>query len=191
MTTTDEHIAEARAALACIPRTRTRILWQADPLSVRALLAALQRYVDAGGTIKSFAKRLGVELSVLGHLRAGYAPDGRALSRPGGSAPEAVQEGARLVADVRERVAAAGLKRVDWKRYPDDVAALGRAWLRSGLALTTFARAVGLDPTNIKLHFRTATGDSAREALQEALDRITRLEAMLADAERRAAEVTR
>lgn len=186
----EEALAEARSALACIPRTRTRILWQADQGNVRALIAAVQRYQDAGGKIRAFARRLGVQFSTIEHLRRGEAADGRHI-RPDPKAPSAVREGVAVVAEVRERVQTAGLRRVDWGRYPDEVAALGRLWLRSRLPLTTFARGIGLDPTALKLHFRTSQGDSAREALQAALDRITHLEAMLADAERRAAEVRR
>lgn len=177
-----EHVAEARAALACIPRTRHRMLWQADPASVRAIVAALGRYREAGGSITSFAAELGVDPTVLGHMRDGMTPDGRRIGGPASDACEAVKAGARIVTDMRARSRAAGLKRLDWRRSPDDVLALGRAWLRSGMTCSTFCRAIDVDPTVLKLHFRTSQGDTAREALQDALERITRLEAMLADA---------
>lgn len=184
-------IAEARSALACIPQTRSRILWQSDPANVRAFVAASQRYLDAGGRLEDFERATGVGNSVLANLRAGLTSDGKAQTPPAPDAHEAVREAAALVAEVRERVKAAGLRRVDWGRYPDDLATIGRAWVRSRLALSTFAKAIGIDGTALRLHFRTVQGDGAREALQDALERITALEARLADAERRAAEVRR
>lgn len=187
----DEHVAEARAAMACIPRTSHRVMWQADPQGTRAFLATLDRYLDVGGTLGAFCSRLGVKHETLRNLRRGLTPDGRCPDGPPEGSPEGVVAGARIVADLRARVRAAGLKRVEWGRYPDEVTELGRAWLRSGLALTTFARAVNIDPTALRLHLRTAPGNTAREALEDALERIVELEARLADAERRAAEVRR
>jgi hypothetical protein len=184
-----EALEEAHAALTCIPQTRQRILWQADPQNARAFCAALQRYMDAGGTQSAFCKAMGVAAYIMSHLRHGRTPDGKSLQPPTSDAPAAVREAAALVAAMRDRVRAASLKRVDWGRYPVELTTIGRAWLRSGLALSTFARAIGLDPTALKLHFRTVQGDGAREALRDAEERISVLEARLADAERRVAEV--
>lgn len=181
-------LAEAHAALTCIPQTPTRILWQSDPANVRAFVAALERYVAAGGRVEDFERATGVGDSVLHNLRAGRTSDGKVQGPPAPDARDGVREAAALVVELRKRVRAAGLRRVDWGRYPDDLAAIGRAWVRSRLALSTFARAIGIDPTLLKLHFRTVQGDGAREALQDALERITMLEARLAEAEHRAAE---
>src|SRR5690606_33740322 len=56
----EEALAEARAALSCVPQTRSRILWEADPGNTRAFLAAMQRYTDAGGLLREFARAVGI-----------------------------------------------------------------------------------------------------------------------------------
>jgi hypothetical protein len=174
----EECVKSAAVALARVPRTESRVLWQTAPEACREIADCLKRFVAARGTVRAFARRLDVPETLVARLRDNRTPDGRRLgSIPIEEAHEAVIEAAKVVAGVRAATRQDGTRRINWVHHPEAVAALQAAWRRSCMSLTAFAREVNLDATSLRLHFREH-GECAHQDLVAAEARARKAEGL-------------